>query len=123
MTKLGLTASDTAPTYRFGIKPPGIDSGNRISSGIGIRVQTTGKSGGVSLDIPPCGRIVVSEPVLMQSGLSVEDLTGEPYVVGDLRISSASSFREDLYDRIVTAELGDSQRSFRELVSECGIGA
>lgn len=94
----------------------------RVVSYVGIGVDSSLESQRVALPVFAGSWVVISIVVVMQSGLPIEDLAGEPQVVGDLRISPPSR-REEFYDCIVTAELSDPQRSFRELVSECGIGA
>jgi hypothetical protein len=66
-----------------------IESGERITADVRERVVTTLQSDRIALDIPANRRVVVSEPICVESGFAVKDLTGQTQVVGK-RLTSAS---------------------------------
>jgi hypothetical protein len=56
-----------------------VDVGERVTRGIYVkRIAAAQQSNGIAFDVPSSGRIEIPKAVLMQPGLSVEDLPGEP---------------------------------------------
>jgi hypothetical protein len=55
----------------------------RVISYVGIGVDSSLKSQRIALPVFAGSRVVVSVVVVMQPSLSVKDLPGEPYVVGN----------------------------------------
>lgn len=64
----------------------GIESRDRISFNIRIRVDPPIQPARVARRIPADCRVVSTKRVVMQPRLSVEDLAGEPEVVGNYRV-------------------------------------
>jgi hypothetical protein len=64
----------------------GVETANRIPSDVCIgRIAPAGKPDRIAFDITPNRRVILSEVVLMQSGLAVENLAWKPQVVGEAR--------------------------------------
>jgi hypothetical protein len=60
-----------------------IDEGDGTTTSVCIGIDTAVQPDRITLNIPTDSRIEVSEPVLMQPGLPIEDLTGQTQVVGN----------------------------------------
>jgi len=63
-------------------KPKRIDARDRISPYVAVGIDAAYESNRIAFTISSGSRIEVSEIVLVQTGLAIEDLAGEPQVVG-----------------------------------------